>query len=51
MVEILLFTNAAKEGLLEVLKFMINHSKCNLLATNKRGKTILHCAGKNTLRL
>ena len=35
---------AAKEGLLEVLKFMINHSKCNLMATNKRGETILHCA-------
>ena len=35
---------AAKKGLLDLLKFMINHSKCNLMATNKRGKTILHCA-------
>ena len=38
---------AAKEGLLEVLKFMINHSKCNLMATNKWDETILHCAVKD----
>ena len=35
---------AAKEGLLDLLKFMINHHNCNLMATNKRGETILHCA-------
>ena len=35
---------AAKKGLLDLLKSMINHSKCNLMATNKRGETILHCA-------
>ena len=35
---------AAKKGLLDLLKFMINHSKCNLMATNKWGETILHCA-------
>ena len=35
---------AAKKGLLEELKFMINHHKCNLMATNKWGKNILHCA-------
>ena len=38
---------AAKEGFLEVLKFMINHSKCNLMATNKWDETILHCAVKD----
>ena len=35
---------AAKEGLLDLLKFMINHHNCNLMATNKRGETILYCA-------
>ena len=35
---------AAKKGLFEVLKFMINHHNCNLMATNKRGETILRCA-------
>ena len=35
---------AAKKGLLEVFKFMNNHHNCNLMATNKWGKTILHCA-------
>ena len=35
---------AAKKGLLDLLKFMINHHNCNLMATNKRGETILHCA-------
>ena len=35
---------AAKKGLLDLLKFMINHHNCNLMATNRRGETILHCA-------
>ena len=35
---------AATKGLLEMLKFMINHHHCKLMATNKRGETILHCA-------
>ena len=35
---------AARKGLLDLLKAMINHHNCNLMATNKRGKTILHCA-------
>ena len=35
---------AAKKGLLDLLKFMINHHNCNLMATNKQGETILHCA-------
>ena len=35
---------AAKKGLLDFLKFMINHHNCNLMTTNKRGETILHCA-------
>ena len=35
---------AAKEGLLDLLKFIINHHNCNLMATNKQGETILHCA-------
>ena len=35
---------AAKKGLLDLLKSMINHHNCNLMATNKRGETILHCA-------
>ena len=39
---------AAKKGLLDLLKFMINHHNCNLMATNKRGETILHCAMKHT---
>ena len=40
---------AAKKGLLEVLKFMINHHNCNLMATNnRRGETILHCAVEHT---
>ena len=38
---------AAKKGLLDLLKFMINHHNCNLMATNKRGETILHCAVKH----
>ena len=39
---------AAKKGLLDFLKFMIIHHECNLMATNKQGKTILHCAVKHT---
>ena len=39
---------AAKKGLLDLLKFMINHHHCNLMATNKWGKTILHCAVEYT---
>ena len=39
---------AAKNGLLDFLKFMINHHHCNLMTTNKRGKTILHCAMEHT---
>ena len=39
---------AAKKGLLDLLKFMINHHHCNLMATNKRGETILHCAVEHT---
>ena len=39
---------AATKGLLEMLKFMINHHNCNLMATNKRGETILHCAVEHT---
>ena len=35
---------AAKKGLLDLLKFMINHHSCNLMATNKLGETLLHCA-------
>ena len=35
---------AAKKGLLDLLEFIINHHKCNLMATNKRDETILHCA-------
>ena len=35
---------AAKKGLLDLLKAMINHHNCNLMATNEWGKTILHCA-------
>ena len=35
---------AAKKGLLDLLKLMINHHNCNLMATNKRSETILHCA-------
>ena len=35
---------AAKKGLLDSLKLMINHHNCNLMATNRRGETILHCA-------
>ena len=38
---------AAKEGLLDLLKFMINHHNCNPMATNKQGETILHCAVKH----
>ena len=39
---------AAKKGLLDLLKFMINHHHCNPMATNKWGKTILHCAVEHT---
>ena len=38
---------AAKKGLFDLLKFMINHHNCNLMATNKQGETILHCAVKH----
>ena len=48
MVEILFFIMQLRKDYLKVLKFMINHSKCNLMATNKRGKTILHCAVEHT---
>ena len=34
---------AAKKGLLDLLKFTISHHNCNLMATNKRGETIIHC--------
>ena len=39
---------AAKKGLLDLLEFIINHHKCNLMATNKRDETILHCAVEHT---
>ena len=39
---------AAMKGLLDLLKFMINHHNCNLMATNKWGETILHCAVEHT---
>ena len=39
---------AATKGLLEMLKLMINHHNCNLMATNKRDETILHCAVEHT---
>ena len=39
---------AAKKGLLKMLKFIINHRNCNLMATNKRGEAILHCAVEHT---
>ena len=39
---------AATKGLLEMLKFMINHHNCNLMATNKRDETILHRAVEHT---
>ena len=38
---------AAKKGLLDLLKATINHHNCNLMATNSRGETILHCAVKH----
>ena len=40
--------NAARKGLLDLLKFMINHHNCNLMATNRWGETILHFAVKHT---
>ena len=39
---------ASKNRLLDLLKFMINHHHCNLMATNKWGETILHCAVAHT---
>ena len=38
------FHYAAKKGLLDLLKLMIDHHYHNLMATNKRGETVLHCA-------
>ena len=38
---------SAKKGLLDLLRSVINHRNCNLMATNKWGETILHCAVKH----
>ena len=38
------FHYAAKKILLDLLKLMIDHHYHNLMATNKRGETVLHCA-------
>ena len=42
---------AAKEGLLDLLKSIINHHKCNLMATNKWGIRLFFTVLWNTLRL
>uniref|UniRef100_A0A1X7TNB4 Uncharacterized protein n=1 Tax=Amphimedon queenslandica TaxID=400682 RepID=A0A1X7TNB4_AMPQE len=38
---------AASEGLLDVMKYLINTHQCNPMTINKNGETILHCAVKH----
>ena len=39
--------DAASEGLLDVMKYLINTHHYNLMTTNNKGQTVLHCAVKH----